>query len=193
MPKTFECNTCGGKDQRPINSRCTRVLDSEPEEVGSVASAGQSDINLQILNELKNLSGWMSAMEKRVEKVENPVLPATSSVTPVADSPTVEKVTPDGVILSLEVLRRSDSLQARVDDRIRELQSLHPQGKFRSQRGGLNENFWCKKEVPWPQNHILSGTAKSHVTYDSLSMAQWVSGFCSIIRDESDVKLKITC
>ena len=148
MPKTFECNACGDKHQRPINSKCTRMLDSEPEDASSVISAGQSDINLQILNEFKNLSGRMSVMEKRVEKVENPVLPATSSVIPVADTPTVEKVTPDGVIPSLEVLRRSDSLQARVDDRIRELQSLHLQGKFRSQMGGLNDQFWCKKRGP---------------------------------------------
>ena len=156
MPKTFECNACGNKHQRPINSRCTRVMDSEPEDMGSVDSAGQSDINFQILNELKNLNGRMSAMEKRVEQVEKPVLQSTPNTTTSADLPTVEKVTTDGVIPSLEVLRKSDSIQARVEDRIRELQSLHPQGKFRSQRGGLNENFWCKKEVPWPQNHILS-------------------------------------
>ena len=67
---------------------------------------------------------------------------------------------------------------------------MHPQCKFRSQRGGLNENFCCKREVPFPQNHIFSGTSKQRVTYDSLSMAQWVSGFCSIIKEENDVKLK---
>ena len=66
MPKTFECNARGDKHQRPINSKCIRVVNSEPEDDNS---AGQSDINLQILNELKNLSGWMSAMEKRVEKL----------------------------------------------------------------------------------------------------------------------------
>ena len=32
--------------------------------------------------------------------------------------------------------------------------------------------------------------AKSRVTYDSLPMAQWVSGFCSIIRDQNDVRIK---
>ena len=66
---------------------------------------------------------------------------------------------------------------------------MHPQGKFKSQRGG-SDTYWCKKEVPWPQNHILSGTSKPRVTYDNLSMAQWVSGFCAIIRDESNVQTK---
>ena len=130
----------------------------------------------------------MSAMEKRVEKVENPEVTAPSSESAASAKATIEKVTPDGVIPSLDVLRRSDSIQARVDDRIWELQTMHPQGKFRSQRGGLSENFWCKREVPWPQNHILSGASKQRVTYDSLSMAQWVSGFCTIIKEDKRVK-----
>ena len=69
-------------------------MDSETEEVGSVDSAGQSDINLQILNELKHLSGRMSAMEKRVEQVEKPVLLNTHNTTTPAELLTVEKVTP---------------------------------------------------------------------------------------------------
>ena len=33
-------------------------------------------------------------------------------------------------------------------------------------------------------------TSKSRLTYDNLSMAKWVSGFCAIIRDESNVQTK---
>ena len=80
MPKTFDCNACGDRHQRPINSKCTRISDSEPEDGISVTSAGQSDINLQILNELKSLSGRMSAMEQRVDKVEKPVAAETTVV-----------------------------------------------------------------------------------------------------------------
>ena len=47
-----------------------------------------------------------------------------------------------------------------------------------------------KNQVPWPQNHLLAGTSKNRVTYDSLSTFQWMSGFCSIIREVSDVKVK---
>ena len=47
-----------------------------------------------------------------------------------------------------------------------------------------------KKEVPWPQNFILSGTTKSRTTYDSLTMSQWVSGFSQIIREETDPQTK---
>ena len=37
---------------------------------------------------------------------------------------------------------------------------------------------------------MLAGTSKNRVTYDSLSTFQWMSGFCSIIREQSDVKVK---
>ena len=191
MPKTFDCNACGDRHQRPINSKCTRLIDSEPEDGMSVTSAGQSDINLQILNELKSLSGRMSVMEQRVDKVEKPDNQTASMVaeTTGAASNIPSSTASDTVIPSIDFLKASDSIQARVDDRIKELQALHPQGKFKSQRGG-SDTYWCKKEVPWPQNHILSGTSKSRVSYDNLSMAQWVSGFCSIIKDEVNVQTK---
>ena len=191
MPKTFDCNACGDRHQRPINSKCTRISDSEPEDGISVTSAGQSDINLQILNELKSLSGRMSAMERRVDKVEKPgnhsssVAPETTAVA----SSTASSTASDTVIPTIDFLKASDTIQARVDDRIKELQAMHPQGKFKSQRGG-SDTYWCKREVPWPQNHILSGTSKSRVSYDNLSMAQWVSGFCAIIKEESNVQTK---
>ena len=187
MTKTFDCNACGDRHQRPINSKCTRIVDSEPEDSHSVTSAGQSDINLQILNELKSLNGRMSAMEERVGKVEQPGRQPASSA--AETSTAASNTASDSVIPSLDFLRASTTIQARVDDRIKELQAIHPQGKFKSQRGG-SDTYWCKKEVPWPQNHILSGTSKSRVTYDNLSMAQWVSGFCAIIKDENNVETK---
>ena len=73
--------------------------------------------------------------------------------------------------------------------RLEELKQLNSQGKYKSQRGG-NEVVWCKKEVPWPQNFILSGSNKSCTTYGSLIMSQWVSGFNLIIREETDLGIK---
>ena len=94
MLKTFECNTCDDKLQRPIDSKCTRIVDSKSEDNNSVTSNGQSDINIQILNELKSLSGRMSAKEKWVKKVENPGVTAPSSESAASAKATVEKVTP---------------------------------------------------------------------------------------------------
>ena len=161
MTKTFDCNAFGDGHQRPINSKCTRIVDSEPEDGSSVARAGQSDINLQILNELKSLNGRMSAMEEKLGRVEKP----SKQPAPVVaeTSAAASNTASDSVIPSLDFLRASDTIQARVDDRIKERQGMHPQGKFKSQRGA-SDTYWCKREVPWPQNHILSGTSKSRVT-----------------------------
>ena len=102
-----------------VNSKCTRNVDIEPEDGSSVTSAGQSDINLQILNELKSLNGRMSAMEERVGKVEKP----SKQQKPVAagTSGAAANTASDSVIPSLDFLRVSDTIQARVDDRIKEL------------------------------------------------------------------------
>ena len=70
-----------------------------------------------------------------------------------------------------------------------EVDTINEQGMFTSQTGGQDQVI-VKHKVPWPQNYILSGTSKSRVTYDSLSTFEWVSGFCSIIKDDSNVNTK---
>ena len=60
---------------------------------------------------------------------------------------------------------------------------------YKSQCGGKDQ-VMVKNQVPWPQNHVLADTSKNRVTYDNLSAFQWMSGFCSIIQEESDVKVK---
>ena len=61
--------------------------DNEPEDSASVSSASQSDINIQILNELKNLSGRMTVMAAKVKQVEKP------EVHPAADAMAVRSAT----------------------------------------------------------------------------------------------------
>ena len=42
--------------------------------------------------------------------------------------------------------------------------------------------MWVKHEIPWPHNHVLSGSNKSKTLYDPLSLSQWVASFSCIIR-----------
>ena len=58
---------------------------------------------------------------------------------------------------SLENLRSSREIQDQVDAFI------------------IKEDVFIIKEIPWPQNYILGGTSKSRVSYDRLSIFQWVS------------------
>ena len=70
-----------------------------------------------------------------------------------------------------------------------DLQNLQDKGKFKSQKGG-NETVLVKNEVPWLKTFVLGGCTKSRISYDQLTMSQWVVGFCYIIKDEQDVNVK---
>ena len=66
--KTFDSNATGRNHERPINSKCARNKHVGQAYNNSDSSAGQSDFNLQILQELKALSGRMAVVEKKTEK-----------------------------------------------------------------------------------------------------------------------------
>ena len=51
--------------------------------------------------------------------------------------------------------------------------------------------MWVKQQVSWPQNFILGGPNKGRVNYDSLSIYQWISGFCQIVKEELNSDTKI--
>ena len=85
----------------------------------------------------------------------------------------------DTVIPGAHMLKGSKQIQDAVDQRLKELTTLNEKSMFKSQRGG-QEQIFVKRQVLWPQNYILSGTTKYRVSYDSLSIFQWVCGLCNI-------------
>ena len=189
MPKkNFDCNKCGGSHPRPINSKCKVEMQSS--DVNE-ASADTMDTNSLILQELKSLSGRMAEMERKVDgAVHSPGSSLSSSsktTSPVEDS---EGRDDELILPSIKSLQQSKRMQAQVDQKIQQLKDLNEQGKFKSQGGGGKDTVWVKKEVPWPQNFILGGSNKNRVTYDALSMSQWVSGFAQIVREENDDTVK---
>ena len=96
----------------------------------------------------------------------------------------------DLVLPTQATLRQSRSIQDQVDTRIRELRAVDKEkGKFKSQRGG-SETIWVNHEIAWPHNFVLNGNSNNTVTYDSLSLSPWVSGFATIITDENEVEVK---
>ena len=95
----------------------------------------------------------------------------------------------DAIILSAAFLKGSRRIQDAVDQRLQELAQLNEKGTLKSQRGN-NDQVSVKHKVPWPQNHVLAGTSKTRVTYDSLCTFQWMAGFCTINREETNIQLK---
>ena len=84
----------------------------------------------------------------------------------------------DEEIPCLSVLKSSKAVQKRVNERQAEIESLsklegNDQSKIKSKRGGGMDVVVAKK-VAWPQDSILSGPTKQRVTYDQLSLVQFV-------------------
>ena len=57
----------------------------------------------------------------------------------------------------------------------------------KSQRGDAVDVVVCHK-VPWPHEHILGGPTRQRVTYDNLSLTQFVHGFVKNVLDEPSQK-----
>ena len=186
MVKTFDCIKCGGHYARPINCNCKELKSDDMES--------KSGTNSLILKELKTLSSRMTQMENKVHSLEVSRSPSTSASgrSPVSSTGSrmpQEDPEDDLTLPSLNRMCTSRDIQEQVDAWIRDLQTAPDKGKLKSQRGG-SETVFVKREVPWPQNFILGGSTKSRVSYDSLSISQWVSGFATIIKDEENAQVK---
>ena len=89
-------------------------------------------------------------------------------------------------IPQLEVLRQNTIVQAQVEKRLRELSEADKSGiKQKSLKGGPVEVI-VPHRVKWPHEYVLSGSSKERVSYDHLSITQWMAGFCRIMRDEKN-------
>ena len=201
-PKELLCKKCGNMHKRPINSKCqftdsqTEVLDSHNDQLatssGVTSQSADNELNMQILAELKNLGGRMTAMEHRMAETDQlEVTQRSKSTREASIAPTVSSTAQleQTVVPSIPALQGAAHIQAEVDRRIRHLTELNESGKLKSQRGG-HDTVFVKKQVPWPQNFVLGGSNKSRVSYDSLSWCQWVSGFAMIAKEEQNIETK---
>ena len=96
----------------------------------------------------------------------------------------------------LSVIRSSKALQKRIDTSITDLEKdQKAQGnssseKIKSKRGGVE--VMVNKRVAWPHEHIFfwGGASRQRLTYDQLTLSQFVQGFVKNIMDEKDRKCK---
>ena len=68
--------------------------------------------------------------------------------------------------------------------------SLNKTGtKVKSLRGGPVEVL-VPNRVKWPHEYVLSGNSKERISYDQLSITQWVAGFGRIMKEEKNSEIK---
>ena len=92
-----------------------------------------------------------------------------------------------GTLPTIDQIRANTQIQQGVENRLKELQQLNKTGTVdcqnKSQHGGQVEVF-VKNKVKWPQEYVLAGNQNERVSYDQLTMGQWMAGFCRSMRDE---------
>ena len=117
MPrKLFQCKACGDTHERPINSKCQNIKDSDNSDQDIESVSDQMDINKQILNELKQLNGRISKVEEKVDNQDRGQVVSPKSAASAAS--TASRNDSDLLLPSLNGLRQSRQFQNQVDQRL---------------------------------------------------------------------------
>ena len=170
-------------------------------------------INQTILQHLSAISEWLNKIEqKSIKKTSGPhksrsrssgtkttnVVSQSVSTHPSSHSGRMHTQMSDthtvpstASLPTLDHLKANNNIQQAVAERLSELQHLNSTGmsqKIRSQRGGVE--VFVKQKVRWPHEYVLAGSNKERVTYDQLTMGQWVAGFCRAMKEETDQNSK---
>ena len=182
------------------------AADSQVAESTGGESLNGQQLQLQILNQLERVTKRLDTVEDRMAEaaaVGNSTKTklskdfVTFSVKKGRKSPKYveslsESSSDDSDTPSLETLR-SHKMQRQVDKRIRALErSSQSSGnekvqKLKSKRGG-NIDVVVKEKVSWPHEPILGGMQRQRISYDQLSLTQWIQGFCRNILEENSVE-----
>ena len=179
-----DCEALIASDQ---DSYVGSVKNSSPKGVSAssdeTSAVNQEAINVKILSQLEKLG-------KRLDNIESSV---TKSTVTKAKSKKVKRkvdssatVSTKSQIPDLNALRQDMSVQALVQQRLQQLTETDKTGtKTKSLHGGSVEVL-VPNCIKWPHEYVLSGSSKERVSYDQLSITQWVAGFCRIMREEKN-------
>ena len=178
-----------GTEQTVSSKNTGNMSDSLNAAGGSVLGGStQQVINLQILQQLGNIGKRLDAIEKKGKnKTTDPAkIKGNSAKNSAIDTPVTLPAQQSLVspLPNLQSLRSDALIQAQVDQRLRDLVDENKSGtKIKSLRGGTVEVV-VPNRVKWPQEYVLSGSKKERVQYDNLSITQWMTGFCRIMKEE---------
>ena len=157
-------------------------------------STSQEAINIQILAQLQSFGKRLHDMKKRSCKksADTTKIKNKSYKSKVRPQPAVtpSPVHHDTNVHDLHSLRQDANLQMQVERRLQELASLNKTGtKVKSLRGGPVEAL-VPNRVKWPHEYVLSGNSKERISYDQLSITQWMAGFGRIMKEETNSEIK---
>ena len=179
------------------------------DERGLVEEAAGQGVQLQILAELRSMSARLEAVEGQVNKqgsvhgstktkgqklsscTKSKKFVKQSDTSSSESNESLESSDDEVKIPQLSHIRSSKEVQRQIDRSIAKLSRKQLEGndisqKLKSKRGGPVE-VAVQKKVAWPHEHILGGQTRQRVTYDQLTMPQFVQGFVKNILDEKNL------
>ena len=121
--------------------------------------------------------------KQKVTKQSHSTLTSNHSEQTYTNATDIHAVPSTVSLPTLDHLKANDSIQKAVAERLSELQHLNSTGmsqKMKSQCGG---EVFVKQKVRWPHEYVLAGSNKERVTYDKLSLGQWMAVFCRTMRE----------
>ena len=160
-----------------------------------IDSALQQQINVQILSQLSAINDHLNAIEsKNSKKTSDPkkIKKSKQKISLQVNTPVTlpSPYATNTTLPDLHAIRQDQSVQKQVEDRLKQLASGDTTGtKIKSLRGGPVEVV-VPNRVKWPHEFVLSGSNKERIQYDQLTTVQWVAGYCRILREERDQKIK---
>ena len=192
----------GGELNNKVKGASPQGSDPESgDELGNVqGAAAAAGVQFKILKELKRMSSRLDAVEDRMaseKKDSRQKLKESYKLSKDTDFSRKHKVVDcsssdssgdEQDIPDLAMLRGSKHLQKKVDEKIAGLSrsiTKEGNGKIKSKRGG-NIEVIVKNRVSWPHEHILGDMSKQRVTYDQLSLTQFVQGFTKNMLEEQN-------
>ena len=206
----------GGKSAQSVGGQNCKVKGtkvpghssaSELEEQPKADGSCTGDVQLQILQELKRVNKRLDAVEERVEadgsgkqqnrkdftklsRKQDSYFKSKCKAVYSSDSSDEDSDFP-----TLSQMRMSNVVQKKIDEKISSLartQNLqgNDQGqKIKSKRGGAVDVLVSHK-VAWPHEQILGGSTKQRISYDQLSLTQFVQGFIKNVLEEENQNYK---
>ena len=124
----------------------------------------QSSVNEQILSQLTAISDRLKKMGKKPVKKTNNMSKIKGNHAGIE---------PESKIKGLQQLAKTSTSE----------------NKIKSQRGSQVDVF-VKNRIKWPHEYVLAGSLKERVSYDQLTMGQWMAGFCRTMIEESCIQNK---
>ena len=192
------------KKRQPLQETSSASSEASSEDEGQQSISTQSsETQSLILAELKKLGKRLDKVESKVEDSQkassrhlrdNEKLSSSCSSKKLIKhckiGTCVESSSEEDNVLTVSELRASKRIQKKVDEKLAELEEI-PKVKgnevVKSKRGGAVEVV-VKNKISWPHEMILGGPNRQRLTYDQMSLTQFVQGFSKNILEEKDEK-----